>query len=411
MENSEAIYQPVLKRSFPLSRKIGVIGNGRGPTLVFFGGIHGNEQLGYAALVDVFSELKGRSEDFNGRAYAFSGNMGALRQGKRYLETDLNRLWSDKQIARIEGKQLNGNASLEEKEQVELFQEIKTVIRQENGPFMFFDLHTTSSSSVPFVLINDTMNNRQLAESYPLRIILGIEEYLSGPLLSYINDQGFISLGFEAGQHDSLSSFELHKMFVLQSFLITGLMKDAVLYSELILDNKHSHFAHSFFEVRHCYRVEDDEDFKMEPGYVNFSPVKKDQTVARNKHGVIQVKESGFLFMPLYQTKGNEGFYLIKLIPTFWLRFSFFIRKFNFERILMALPGIEKHDDVFKSIKVNERVAKYLSRELFHLLGYRRTVQSGTKRIYIKREFTKQQLSLFSRELRSLKPDSPFTHQ
>ena len=34
-------------------------------------------------------------------------------------------------------------------------------------------------------------------------IVLGIEEYLQGPLLSYINTLGYVSLGFESGQHDN----------------------------------------------------------------------------------------------------------------------------------------------------------------------------------------------------------------
>ena len=36
-----------------------------------------------------------------------------------------------------------------------------------------------------------------------LTLLLGIEEYLQGPLLSYINTLGYVSLGFESGQHDN----------------------------------------------------------------------------------------------------------------------------------------------------------------------------------------------------------------
>ena len=364
------------------------MGNGNGPVLIFFGGIHGNERFGMAALSDVFQEMSKSGLELNGKAYAFSGNIGALVSGQRYLEKDLNRMWMDDQIQKIVSEQINGESTKDEREMVELFEEISYVLQNEKGPFMFFDLHTTSASSPPFILINDTLVNRQMAESYPHRIILGIEEYLDGPLLSYINDQGYISLGFEAGQHDDVKSFELHRKFIMQTFLVTGFLKHNRLLKELIHDERKNKYAHTFFEVKHCYRVNPEESFKMDPGYLNFSPVRRGQIVAKNKYGVIQVKERGYLFMPLYQTKGGEGFYLIKLIPTFWLRFSSFIRKIDFDRILLALPGIKRHDKKFKSLEIDERIAKFLARDILHLLGYRRTIQMGRKRVYIKREFS-----------------------
>ena len=396
MTEQGEIFLPSLGRSFQLKRRIGSLGDGEGPVLIFFGSIHGNEQFGMAALCDVFEEFGNYHGKLHGRAYAFTGNMRALKKGQRFMDTDLNRLWSDEQIERIQHDGLNGSAIRDELEQLELLDEISEVIHREKGPFMFFDLHTTSASSSPFILINDTLINRYLADSFPHRIILGIEEYLEGPLLSYINDQGFASLGFESGQHEDPKSFELHKKFIIQSFLVSGFLWDEKMYKELIADERRSSHAHTFFQVRHCYRVRPDEEFRMDPGYLNFSPVHKAQTVARNKYGVIQVKESGYLFMPLYQTKGGEGFFLIKLIPNFWLQFSSFLRKIDFDRILLALPGIKRHDKRFKSLEVNERVARFLARDLLHLLGYRRSFHSGSKRIYIKREFTRHQLSLFN---------------
>ena len=169
-------------------------------------------------------------------------------------------------------------------------------------------------------------------------------------------------------------------------------MKDEKLYDKIIRDESNSHYAHTFFEVRHCYQVSEEEEFKMDVGYLNFSPVYKGQSIAKNKYGLLQVKEKGYLFMPLYQKKGNEGFYLIKLIPTFWLQFSSFIRKINFDRILLALPGIKRYDQKFKSLEVNERIAKYLARDILHLLGYRRVQRMGEKRVYIKREFSNNKL-------------------
>lgn len=389
MEEEGEIFIPSLNKSFKLKRELGKLGNGNGPVLIFVGGMHGNEPSGVAALADVFSKYSDSDVEFNGRAYAFSGNIRALATGQRYIEKDLNRLWFEEQILKINKGLINGQAAKDELEQVALFDELKTITQNEHGPFIFFDLHTTSASSPPFVLINDTLTNRKLAETYPHRIILGIEEYLDGPMLSYINDQGYTSLGFEAGQHDDPLSYELHKKFILQSFLLTGFLTDKSLYNEIVKNEQHNSYAHKFFEVKHCYKVSDEEEFKMDPGYLNFSPVKKGQVVAKNKYGALQVKGPGYLFMPLYQRKGGEGFYLIKLIPKFWLQFSYFIRKIDFDIILLALPGIKRLDDKFKSLVVNENIARFLARDILHLLGYRRVTHSAGKRIYIKREFSK----------------------
>jgi len=51
---------------------------------------------------------------------------------------------------------------------------------------------------------------------------LGIEEFLEGPLLSYINELGYLAIGFEAGQNDRLASFENHKAFIYLSMLHSG---------------------------------------------------------------------------------------------------------------------------------------------------------------------------------------------
>jgi predicted deacylase len=370
-------------------RRIGVLGgDNEGPVLIFIAGMHGNEPSGVLALEEIFQRLSRSVTQFRGKAYAFTGNIKALKAKQRYLEIDLNRLWNEHQIDQIENNSYKKNVP-EIEEQIELYTEIKKLLQVEKGPFIFFDLHTTSSASVPFILINDTLNNRSLAERYPLRVILGIEEYLDGPLLSYINDQGHISLGFEAGQHDDPVTREIQKAFILQSFLLTGFMKDAVLYEDMIRSRRKLPYAHSFFEVRHRYNIKEGEQFKMIEGYTNFSKIRANQLLAKNRNGAINSMEAGYLFMPLYQNKGTDGFYIIKLIPNFWLRLSSFLRKINFDYLLLALPGVNRYEKEYKTLVVNVRVARYLSRELFHLLGYRRVKRAGFNLLYIKRETIK----------------------
>ena len=53
-------------------------------------------------------------------------------------------------------------------------------------------------------------------------IVLGIEEFLNGPLLSYINEMGYVAFGFEGGQHDSPLAYKNHKSFIYLSLLYAG---------------------------------------------------------------------------------------------------------------------------------------------------------------------------------------------
>jgi len=384
--NSETEGSELNKRIY--KRKIGELGGvNDGPVLIFVGGMHGNEPSGVRALEEIFEQNKDYNDHFHGKAYALSANLEALRKSQRYIKSDLNRMWHESQIEKIDNGDYDNNIKHPDViQQVELYSEIKTILKKEKGPFIFFDLHTTSAPSVPFILINDTLNNRKLAEKYPLRVILGIEEYLDGPMLSYINDQGYASLGFEAGQHDDPSSFEIHKSFIIQSFLLTGFMKDKDRYQEMIRSRRKLPYAHSFFEIRHRYNIKENEEFKMLEGYVNFSKIEENQLLAKNELGDINSLESGYLFMPLYQKKGGEGFYIIKLIPTFWLRFSYFLRRINFDYLLLALPGINRYNKEYKTLVVDIRIARYLSRQILHLLGYRRVKRSGFKLLFIKRE-------------------------
>ena len=172
------------KEDIEVGRVIGDAGNDAiGPTMVVFGGIHGNEPSGVFALNKVFELIEKNGLELKGRLIGLAGNLKALEQQKRYLSSDLNRLWTEQNMLRIAQGNLNGTSNDPEiKEQLVLFEKIKELITNGNGPFFFIDLHTTSSESIPFITINDTLSNRKFALRFPAHVILGIEEFIDGPL-------------------------------------------------------------------------------------------------------------------------------------------------------------------------------------------------------------------------------------
>ena len=194
-----------LNEEIEVERVIGkVSGSSRAPTIVILAGIHGNETSGLYAINNVLNSIKEQNIPLQGNIYALSGNLNALKKGVRYDQVDLNRIWTDKNIDRLEGS--SNNFSKEELELIELYGIVKHILNTEKGPFYFLDIHTTSAKTAPFITISDSINNRKFSSKFTVPVILGIEEYLDGPFLSFINEFGHVALGFEAGQHIDIQS-------------------------------------------------------------------------------------------------------------------------------------------------------------------------------------------------------------
>jgi len=52
----------------------------------------------------------------------------------------------------------------------------------------------------------------------------------------------------------------------------------------------------------------------MKPGFKNFDDVHKGQELASDINGTVLSPYQGKILMPLYQSKGEEGFYIIEVV-------------------------------------------------------------------------------------------------
>jgi len=276
-------------------------------------------------------------------------------------------------------------ANEDEKQQEDLFSIIHHLLHTETGPFYFFDLHTTSSETIPFMTVNDSLLNRQFTQQYPVPIILGIEEYLNGPILSYINELGYVSFGFESGQHDSIKSVENHVAFVYLSILYAGAVeKNNIDYKRYAQALNNS--ARSIYEIYERHEIKDNERFLMEPGFVNFQSVKKGQVLAMSDDSPLLSKNNSTVFMPLYQPKGDDGFFMIRKIPIIFLHLSSVFRKLRIDRILPLLPGVRWRDGSHDTLIVNLKIARLMAKQFLHILGYRSKTIDETHLIIKNRE-------------------------
>jgi len=353
-----------------------------GTTLICIGGIHGNEPAGVYGLQKVISDIIVNDIKFKGNFYALLGNMNAFKAGVRYKEFDLNRLWTSYDIESLRDD--NQYEFEEQKEQYELYQTIKDICSVNHGDFVFIDLHTTSSPTIPFITISDSLNNRNLADKFNIPIVLGIEEYLDGPLLSYINEFGHVSLGFEAGQHTDEKSVVYCEAFIWLIMEKLGLVsKNDFNYKS---SNQLLNIEKGFYEIIYRHSLSESNQFKMISGFKNFIPVLKHQILAHEGAKEVKSPFNGLIFMPLYQKQGEDGFFIVRKLSKFWLLLSVLLRNLNLHQILRLLPGVHKHPANDYCLIANRKIALFLTTRIFHLFGYRKKVIIDDKIHFIKRD-------------------------
>lgn len=378
-------------RQIELSRIVGRYGSGGGPTIVVIAGLHGNEPAGVVALHELIGQLKMKRPECRGQIIGLAGNLAALSQARRFIHSDLNRLWLPDLIKKLseQGSNNSHEPCAEHSELRELHSQIVQILRTEQGPFYFIDLHTTSSVSPPFIPFDDTLTNRKFVQNFPVPCVLGIEEFLPGTLLSYLVRFGVVTFGYEAGKHEDPRSVDFHRAILVLAMLQTGMLNresfpEAQACEQLLREGCRG--TSGFYEIRYRYSIRPGERFQMLPGFESFHAVRKKQQLATNLHGVIQAEQSGQIFMPLYQSQGEDGFFLIRRVPRVWLEISKNLRQWRLERVISRLPGVQSLNHDSSTLLVNPSTARFLSRQVFHLLGYRRTDSSGSQIRFTKRD-------------------------
>ncbi|WP_400075719.1 succinylglutamate desuccinylase/aspartoacylase family protein [Winogradskyella sp. R77965] len=352
-----------------------------GVTMVFFAGIHGNEHAGVKALNNVLKTIS--PKDVNGEIYGVYGNIKALKENKRFLASDLNRMWTLRQLKTIK---CIVELKDEDLEQEELFEFITQLIDRVKTPLYFIDLHTTSSKSLPFITINDALINRKFSSCFPVPIVLGIEEYLDGPLLSYLNTLGYVSLGFESGQHTDPSAVTNCEAFIHLALKYAGNLKTNNTGSHEKKLAKASNNVSSIFEVIYKYHIKPKEDFVMKNGFESFQNIKKGTLLAITDGNKIYSDYTAKLFMPLYQKSGNDGFFIIRPIPRFFLKLSELLRNTGADVLLTLLPGISWYNKEKGILKANLNVTRFMAKSIFHLFGYRNKQIDKTHLLLYNRE-------------------------
>lgn len=286
-----------------------LVGEAPGPTLVVVGGMHGNEPAGLHAARVVFERLRGASAALRGEVIALCGNLRALAEGRRAIVQDLNRMWSDAELARSRATEA---PAAEVAEQVELADALETIRARARGPLYLLDLHTTSAPGVPFVIVGPTAADRDFSRALPLPGIVGLEALLEGVLTSWMHRHGFVALAVEGGQSGTDEAAANLEAVLTIALVACGTLDEPA--GDGLADAR-ARLASScgdlpqLIEVVSRHALAPGHRFRMEPGFANIHRTPAGTLLARDGDLELRAHEDGFVLLPLYQPEGRDGYF------------------------------------------------------------------------------------------------------
>ena len=293
-----------------------LIAHGRGetpgPMLIVIGGLHGNEPSGVEAMGRVAATLDPERLPLRGDVVMLAGNVRALARGVRFVDHDLNRGWTGERLAGLRASDTVEALDAEDYEQLELAEALEQALAAARGPAYLIDLHATSAEGIPFAMCRDTGEVRRFAGAFPLTLVLGMLEAVDGTLASYLGKH-CIAVAVEGGQNSNPASTRNHEAVIRLALAAAGIAEErhlpTVAEDRQVLAGARGDLPR-VLHVHHRHAIAPDDRFRMEPGFANIQRVAANELLARDREGEIRAPGEGFILLPLYQTMGDDGFFL-----------------------------------------------------------------------------------------------------
>jgi len=276
---------------------------------IVIGGMHGNEQSGVHAIGHILPELKKVFNPNKGTVYFLKGNTAALLKKERFIDKDLNRLWLDRYI-------FDQQPEFADIDSLKVLHDIivHDICQGKFDNCTFLDLHTFSAKSGIFCIPAGNEKSVNFARSFGVPFIEKLSDMLPGTALSYFGNKGMTAVVFEGGTHDTDEATENLIAGLWHALAYAGLIDEKlekVTASRKKLVDISEKYPHHL-ELIYRHKLEDWQNFKMNNGYYNFKPVKKEEALAIQDSQEIKSPAGGFMLMPLYQKKGSDGFFIVK---------------------------------------------------------------------------------------------------
>jgi len=287
---------------------LGIIGKNKAKKLIIIGGMHGNEHSGPEAMDRVIRKLKPQEDKVKGTVYFILGNLEALRRNERFVDVDLNRIWSDKHLA-------SPNGGYDYKELKEIYALIENICEGNYPPCALLDLHTFSADSGIFCIPAENEKSEALARYFGVPYIEKLAKSLPETALNYYGEKGMTSVVFEGGKHNTPEATDNLERAVWLTLDYLGFIdkKDFPFVEQMKkeLEKISEPYPHRLEMVYH-HKLKDFHKYKMNEGYYNFKEIDKGEIVARQDDDHVRSPFGGFMLMPLYQKKGSDGFFIVQ---------------------------------------------------------------------------------------------------
>ncbi|WP_114750046.1 succinylglutamate desuccinylase/aspartoacylase family protein [Pleomorphovibrio marinus] len=285
-----------------------------GPILLVSGAVHGNEPSGPQAIRRVMDKLEVLKPTIKGKILGVIGNLKALIDGKRLIDRDLNRICTPEiEDDLISTRHPGFHEADEFNSLLSIVYEIEA--EKDGSTIRFMDLHTTSSPSVPYISVNKRPDSLNFANQIPLPVVCGIEKFIPGHFDHYLTLRGHLGFTLEAGQHDDPKSVDHHESAIWATLVVAGMMeeKDIPDYrSHLALLIKEVSVTDAVYEVIYRHEISPEDGFVMKPGFKNFDKISRGELLAYSRGQQVLSNWNAYLFLPLYQHQGSDGFFVVK---------------------------------------------------------------------------------------------------
>lgn len=273
-------------------------GKSNGPCVVIMGAIHGNERLGEGIIARLLHDIK--PENLHGELVLIIGNPEAYANHKRFMDSDLNRLFGP-QFEMLMKKPFQ-TFNIEEKRAVEI------------APFLqqadyLLDIHSTIKPSVPFVYCENTKAHLDLAYLFETEYVVSPAAHSRIPDLTscsdnYVDQHGGIGITYEAGWHRGPTIFP-EVMTKTYKFLY------AVGSLETPASTSGKYKKNSKKVAINDYIIPQTPDFHFKKDFSNFDCVEKGEIIAEDGAKLFKAHKKSFVVFPKIDiVSGSPACYL-----------------------------------------------------------------------------------------------------
>src|SRR5690606_30771498 len=191
----------------------------------------------------------------------------------------------------------------EANEFVDLIEEFEEVQKNMPDGTFYLDIKTCPHIKQPYLCVNGDRESLNFAEGFPFPIVRGLEEFVTDHLGFYLNAKDYTGMTLKTGLLDAFSTVEIQEASIWLALVNCGCVdkKDIPDNNPCLnyLYDPQGKLKKVSYEVKYKYTIQEDEFFRMVPGYTNFTRIKIGEVLAYSDGAKILSDWDGLIFMPL----------------------------------------------------------------------------------------------------------------